>query len=257
MRTSQPRALLTVSIDLEAGPTHLVGHRRLNEITIHLLDILAKHQLPGTWSTGDPATSAASQVVSRFAGHEIAILGDASWVGCGAGRQRFGRELASRTECARNAGLEISTLVLHATELGDQCDLAIKHGLTAVRHSAVAGKSARRWRASTLRFGLWSFPVSCALPGSSRWLPGGGGARSAKALVDSAIAERGLFQLAIDATGLEARGASALRVLHRVFEHISLRRQQRALDVTTIRAAAGQLSEQLHGQPSQSILRAA
>ena len=259
MRTSQPRALLTISIDLETGPAHAAPHRSLNEITIHLLDLLAKHQLSATWATGDPATSTASQVISRFAGHEIAILGDASWVGRGAGRQRFGHELASRAERAHNAGLNISTLALHATELDDQCDLAIKHGLTAVRHSAAtaAGKPARRWRASTLRFGLWSFPVSCSLPGSRRWLPGGGGTRSAKMSIDAAIAESGLFQLAIDAPRLEALGASALRVLERVFEHISLRHQQRAVDVATIRAAAGQLSDQLQGQPSQSILRAA
>jgi len=257
MSANPSRALLTISIDLETGSSPIGAHSSLNEITIHLLDILSKHQLPATWATGLPATSTSAQVVSRFAGHEIALQGDASWVGRAAGRQRFGRELAIRTERARSAGLSLSTLVLDGPELDDQCDLAIKHGVTAVRHATLAGKSPRRWRASTLRFGLWSFPVSCSLPGSSRWLPGGGGARSARKQLDSAIAERGLFQLAIDASRLESRGAPALRVLQRVLQHIAIRREQGSLEVTTIQAAAGQLSGQLQGRPSQSILRAA
>ncbi|MBI3838847.1 MAG: hypothetical protein HY288_13070 [Planctomycetia bacterium] len=258
MSASLPRAILTVSIDLEldAKRLGLAERRSLEEITGRLLNLLAKYDLAATWAVADPA--AIERIAATSAAHEVALFGDSTWVGREAGRGRFGRELTRRAVRGRGAGLAISTLVLKSTELDDHADLAIKHGITAVRHAEPqSDKSARRFLPQSLRYGLWSFPVSCTLPGTCRWLPGGGGGRRARALIDQAIKRRGLAQLAIDAHELAARGYSALHVLKRVLAHADWRRRQGVLDIATIGTTASRLSRQHQSKPSRSILHPA
>jgi hypothetical protein len=108
-----------------------------------------------------------------------------------------------------------------------------------------------------LRYGLWSFPVSHVLPGTSRLVPGGGGGRAARALVDRAIVERGLVQWVIDAGRLAARGYSAQRTIDVALGHAEWRRRQGVLAVATISATAANLSSRTQSVPSRSILRPA
>jgi hypothetical protein len=262
MSVCLPRGVLTLSIDLEVAAAHLglAERRSLETVTARLLELVGKYELPATWAVADPAVSAATErIVSLRAGHEIAISGDATWVGREAGRSRFGRELARRTAHARASGLAISTLILKTSDLEDHSDLAIKQGITAVRHPETdrAAHNPRRLQPQTLRFGLWSFPVSLVLPHTSRWLPGGGGVRTARALIDQAICDRGLVQLAIDAPQLALRGFAAECALQRVLQHAERRRRQGILDVVTLGNMANKLSSQTQSQPSHSILRPA
>jgi hypothetical protein len=260
MNARLPRGILTISIDLEveAARPGRAAERSLEEVTFWLLEVLSKYQLPATWAVADPVASVAGErILSLGAGHEIAVLGESTWIGHEVGRSHFGRELARRTVRGRG-GPAISTLVLKSGELGDHCDLAIKQGLTAVRHAAGAhrGKSARL-QPQTLHYGLWSFPVSLTLPGASRWLPGGGGLRAARGGIERAIAGRGLFHLAIDAAQLVRRKNPAQRLLQRVLEHAERRRRQGVLDVESLRCAAEKLSNREQSRPSRSILRPA
>jgi hypothetical protein len=263
MSVTLPRAILTVSIDLELDATRLglgLGARReLEEITGRLLTLLAKLDLPATWAVADPAVSAATERIrSMGMSHEMSLFGDSTWVGRGASRSRFARELMRRAAHSRGAGIAISTLALKSAELDDQADLAIKHGITAVRHlESQSDTSYRRFVPRTLRYGLWSFPVSCTLPGASRWLPGGGGRHVARILIDRAIKECGLVQLVVDAPELAARGTSAWRVLKRVLAHAQSRRRQGLLDIATVGATASRLSRQQQSRPSHSIFHPA
>ncbi len=127
------------------------------------------------------------------------------------------RELARRVARARAEGLEIHTLVLKSVLPIDHSDLVIKEGIVAARHRVRPQMmhSPRRLHPQTLRYGLWGFPVSITLPGTSRWLPGGGGTRAARFEIDRAISERGTLHLAVDAPRLVERGGSAVRVVER------------------------------------------
>lgn len=262
MSARLPCGTLTISIDLEDDPSRLthLSKRSLEAVTDRLLVLLAEHQMPATWAVSDPALSAArARIAAVRGGHELAILGDASWVGREAGRGRFARELARRTARAREAGVPINTLVLKSVLPIDHCDLAIKEGIIAARHLSAPhlARSAGRLQPRTLRFGLWGFPVSIVLPGESRWWPGGGGARAARFVIDEAADSRGLVQLAIDAPRLAARGPSAVRVLSRVLEHVERRRRHSLVDVATLAATARKLGAENRGDPSRSILRPA
>ena len=211
MSTSLPRGTLTLSVDLEFTGTHasLAEQRALDEAVGRLLTCLANHGLPATWAAADPAVSVArGKIEAASREHELAILGDASWVGRAAGRGRFARELARRVAHARSESLEVRTLVLKTELPIEHSDLAIKEGIVAVRQggSSSAARKAQRPLPRTLRFGLWELPAAVNLPGTSRWLPGGGGMRAARYEIDQAIADQGLAHLVIDAPLLAARG---------------------------------------------------
>jgi hypothetical protein len=253
---------VTISIDLDDDPTRVASapKRALELVTDRLLVLLAEFQMPATWAVADPAVSAArSRIAAARSGHELAILGDASWVGRAAGRGRFARELARRAAGARAAGIPIATLALKTVLPIDHCDLAIKEGIIAARHLSAAhlARSAGRLQPRTLRFGLWGFPVSINLPGASRWLPGGGGTRAARLAVDEAATAGGVVHLALDAPRLAERGSSAVRVLARVLQHVERRRRHGLVDVVTLGAMARKLVGEHHGAPSRSILRPA
>ncbi|REK05499.1 MAG: hypothetical protein DWQ37_23575 [Planctomycetota bacterium] len=261
MSTVLPRGMLTISVDLDPGSTNSrsADHALLESLLARLLELLGQHDLPATWALADPAVSAARKRIEQAGSHELAILGDASWVGREAGRARFAHELGRRVSRARGDGIELSTLALRTVLPIDHCDLVVKEGLVAARHGS--GKpisdAPRRLHPQTLRFGLWGFPISIALPGSSRLLPGGGGTRAARFVIDEAISERGLVHLAVDGPALALRGNSAVRVLQRIVEHAQRRRRHGLLEVVTLGAMAEQLSQLHCGQPSRSILRPA
>lgn len=261
MTSRLPSAALTISVDLEYDVNQVpsAGQSRLEQLTEGLLGLFARLDMPATWAVADPAVSAARGRLSERPGHELAILGDATWVGREAGRGRFARELARRVTRARQQGLPVETLALRAPLPTDHCDLAIKEGIVAARHASAprSAARARRWQPQTLRFGLWGFPVGCTLPGVSRWWPGGGGTRAARFAIDEAINQRGLVQLVVDAPALAARGAAAQRVLERVLEHAARRRQHALLEVATIGQTARKLAGARPTQSSRSILRPA
>jgi hypothetical protein len=260
MSTALPRGTLTISIDLEpATAREISAQGALDQVASRLLALFSRHEMAATWCVADPAVSAARGRIATFAEHELAILGDAAWVGREAGRGRFAHELNRRVSRARGAGLPIETLALRTPLPIDHCDLVVKEGIIAARLASTPdlADSPRRHQGQTLRFGLWGFPVGIALPGTSRWLPGGGGTRRARFAIDEAISQRGLVHLAVDAAALAARGMSAERVLERVVDHVVRRRLHGLLTVATLGALARELSQAHCGQPSRSILRPA
>lgn len=107
---------LTLSLDLEleigqATPSQL---QWLDDLTPELVALLDSHGIAATWAVADPARSAATDAIldSRLA-HEIAVLGDRTWLGWGAGGSRANRELARRISGAAARQIDIRTLVLH------------------------------------------------------------------------------------------------------------------------------------------------
>ncbi len=250
------KAVVTISVDVDAptAPTQL-AERRSSDATVRRLSAMfAEHQVPVTWSVRDPANA------PQFKGkHELALAIDSSWTTESLDRATITRDLARRVSTAAAAGRPIVSLVLADARLAEHLDLAIKHGITAVRHpAALAGAAvSKRMQASRLRFGLWSFPVSVELPRRSRWLPGGGGGRSTRRLVDRAIVERGLVHVAVSATLMAERGRAGERVLAGLLSAVDKRRSDGVLDIATIGAMAARLAGQQASRPSSSILRPA
>ena len=264
MSVTLPRAILTLSIDLELDPQRRVlnQQRYLEDATVMLLSAFGRWKVPATWGVADPAISVVTErLAADPANHEIAILGDATWVGREAGRSRFVREIARRTTRGRSASLAISTLLLRSTSLDEHVDIAARHGITcgceAVEENPSSLWPARGPKVEALRYGVWSIPAGLRLPGISRWLPSGGGVHLVRGAIDRAIKKTGVCHVRIDSLGLATRGPAALRALDRMLRHADRRRQQGLLAIETVAETARQLSGVRRGVPARSILRPA
>ncbi len=257
--------ILAISIDAELDVERrgLDQQGSLERVTAELADLLAKYRAPATWAVADPAVSAATDRLTQTSvAHEIAILGDRSWVGREAGRSRFARELTRRVTRGRTAGIALSTLLLRDTELDDHLDLVIKQGLSAVVQAGPAAE--RSWFSSRpaalllpLRFGLWSFPTHATLPGRRVLLRLRGTASRIRRTIDRAVANREVCHLSINGLAIAVQGPSALRTIERVLRHADKRRQQGQLCLSTLATASARLTGGRQSAPARSILRPA
>lgn len=105
---------LSIDLELEIGRTSPSDLARLDDLTPALVDLLDAHRIVATWAVADPARSAATEtILAATQPHEIAVLGDRSWLGWGAGGLRANRELSRRISGAAAREIKIRTLVLH------------------------------------------------------------------------------------------------------------------------------------------------
>lgn len=255
MRARLAKGVLNLSIevleldDREIKPLECEALRA----AARLAELLAYFEMPATFAFHEPASSEmASRLAAGDRGHEIALLGDRSWLGADVGRGRLGRELAARVSFARQAGIDVRTIVLADDGFDEHHDLAVRNGIVALR-APIGRVDKAAAQPQALRFGLWGLPVAMRLPSARRWF--GGGARAARAQVERAIDARGVVGLAIDARALAKRGA--LRLVERVLEHAARRRSEGTLDVLTLGDAASRLSAPAQSRPTRSILRPA
>lgn len=255
------QGILVVSIDLEppAIRRSVRPANGLDATTRRLIELFRCYELPATWAVADPVHSAATErLVTLGVRHEIAVMGDSTWVGRQAGRGRFAQELARRVLKARAAGLAISTLVPSGVLLDDHLDLLVKHEISAVRGLVdQAGRSSAAAQPSLLHYGLWELPGSLLLPGESRWWPGKGRGLRARRGIDRAASQAKVFHLVVSVPGLEESGRTALSTLERVIRHAARRRDADQLQNLTLAELAGQLCQTTKSEPSRSVLRAA
>lgn len=261
MSFALPTAILSVSVDLELDAQHCrpQQQRSLDRVATQLVDLLGKHQVPATWAVADPALSAATEkLVGAASGHEVAVLGDAAWVGANAGRVRFGRELHRRVTHAREMGLPVTTLALRNVALDAHLDLVVKNGITVVRGAEVKGRRPSSvQQPQSLNSGLWFMGPSLVLPGDSRWVPGGGRIRAARRGLQHAAACREVYHLLINGLALTERSWLALRGLETVIRRAVKLRAAGRLEIVTLAEAGSRLSNLRQAAPARSILRPA
>ncbi|WP_425619378.1 hypothetical protein NA78x_003118 [Anatilimnocola sp. NA78] len=104
---------LSIDLELEIGRASKAQLRWLDELTPELVTLLDSHAIAATWAVADPGRSAATEaVLASSQPHELAVLGDRSWLGWGAGGSRANRELSRRITGAAARQIAIRTLVL-------------------------------------------------------------------------------------------------------------------------------------------------
>lgn len=135
MPAPNPSSLtLSIDLELEIGRTSSSDLARLDALTPDLVDLLDAHSIVATWAVADPGRSAATEMIlAATQPHEIAVLGDRSWIGWGAGGSRANRELTRRICGATERGINIRTLVLHnESSFANGLDLA-ELGIQTIR----------------------------------------------------------------------------------------------------------------------------
>lgn len=251
--------LVVVSIDLELDIEHRerFGEQQLDEVRSRLTAMTARYGVPATWAVADPLHSAASdQVLAAGIGHELAVLGDRTWIGYGAGRTRLDRELARRFDGPRQHGMRVTTLVLRNVEEVLDLDLLLSHGITAVRGPAVDSASlARKLAPPPIRFGIWQAPATWSIPPRAGWWISS--SWRIRREIERAIARGRQLHLAIDAPRLIAAGTDGLAAIERMFQYVRAKCAAGHLRVAILGHLAKQSLTGRAAVPTRSVLRPA
>ncbi len=263
MRNASRGGVFVVSIDteLDINQRKIQDQRQITATCSQLTQMLARYRIPATWAVADPAhwplTGMLSSTGVQHEGvqHEVAILGDETWVGPAAGRTHFARELHRRIQSARAEGLEATTLLLQNTELTDNLDLLYKLGISMVRPCIKQPSNAARvGPAQTLRFGVWQLQATVTYPNPSRWLPIGGTVSIRHAL-RRALAGGHDAHLAIDAAQLTRLGKRGMQSLEWLLRDVTADRRGSTVEMKTLSQVAADLSRPRQTVKSQSLLR--
>ncbi len=161
---NKSQAIVVVSIDVNFNrhATDTTGIRELSSVCQRIVRVLDKHNTPATWAVTDPSCTAISAVMmSSRTAHELALLGDGSWIGPDAGRTGFARHLLGHLEEASSIGLQISTLAVEGADLRQNLDLLAKYHISMVRPDAAGRRrSIQGTIPRKLRYGLWQLPAA-------------------------------------------------------------------------------------------------
>ena len=247
---------LTVQLDSTSEGRNLAQHQNLAGVTRQLIAVMEAERVPATWAVSDPAHSAATSLILKSAvEHELAILGDANWVGPTAGRTRFARELVRRMTQARAAGLEVTTLVPGVASVESHIDLVVKQQITAVAGLNATTSTQLHSEPRALHYGVWEVPTSASLPLQRTWFSSGKSALWRR--VRRTVREAGSFHLLIDAAAIAALGRSEESTIKWLMKRIGGLRDRGLIRIETLRATAARLSDVPAVSPQRSILRVA
>jgi len=237
--------LFVLSVDVRA-PAGKTAESQASK----LLVALERLHIPATWCLPNPGEGALPEQICRQSlHHEIALLGEAAWVGKTAGRTHFARELSQRVVAAQQRGLKIRSLALLDAELTDDLDLLVKHRISLLR-----SPSTTTVQPQSLRFGVWQAPVTFSLPTRTSWTFGGCEWTVGRALTRAARSGD-LVHVVADLKGLANQ--VQFTTLERILGVVSRRQQKGLLTALTLQGLAQSLAPKRTTPVSQSVLRAA
>jgi hypothetical protein len=249
--------LLSIDWELEIDNSDQAREQRLDAAGLQLVELTQRLRIPATWAVADPLLSAATdQILRAGVGHEIAVLGDRSWIGPGSGRNRLARELDRRFQRARKVGIPVATLSLRNVEPATMLDLLHEHHIHAVRGPASDRPSlARKIGPPTVRYGVWQAPTAWRIPARQTWWLSGGW--SIRRQLRRAIRRQELLHLVVDAPRLVDAGQPGLAALESLLTLAAARRDAGQLEIVTLGQSAETALRDRASHPTRSILRPA
>jgi hypothetical protein len=259
-RKMEPEGLGAAVISIDVGSSRHAAVRRAarpETFVPRLVRLFDDFQIAATWAIAEPADDeATAHVLTAEVRHEIAILGDAGWIGESAGRPAFACNLARRIVTAQAAGISIRVLACGgACVPRTEYDLLVKHNIHLVRQPRpAAGNPFAALQPLPLRHGVWEAPATVEIPRANAWW--GAGAGAAKNSFARAAATHGVAHVTIDLAALaacDARLHTAQSILRRLAEAAS----RAVLDVMTLGALGEKMSRPKAAASARSILRAA
>ena len=246
------RIVFSVELELAIDRNSVLRQQNLDHITRRLLSLFEQHGLKATWAVADPAHSAATAAITASPlGHEVAVLGEACWLGPGAGRPRMSRELARRVGGARQRGIAVSTLILR--DVTAPLDL----GLIRDQHiSAISYPSNSFSLAGSIphgpRSGVWHAPAAWRMPLAPCWWQPFGW-QLARRLGQASRAER-IIHIAIDGNALVDQQERGLAQVAATIEQAARLHRAGKLAVGSMSSHAAEQRSHYTAQSAKSLL---
>jgi hypothetical protein len=241
--------VLSIDVPLERSNAGRVNDTMAKK----LFQMVESRHLSASWVPQDPQRFSLRHDLAATTGrHDIALVGDSSWIGKAAGRTRFARELAARIEAVRSADISVGAIALRDAQLDDHLDLLVKHRVGMIRGQRRDGPSLQP---QSVRFGVWYLSISVVLPQPNDWSWIGKN-WTLRQTVRRAIADAGVAHIVIEAARLE-QNTAALGQLDLVLAHLQRQRNRGLLAVTSLSGLAESLIKKPTVKHATSILRAA
>jgi len=242
---------VVLSIDL---PAEGAGSGRAQDaLARQLFHMVESRQLAASWVPQVPDQFCLrDQLSAPDTRHDLALVGDSSWIGESAGRTRFARELAARVTVARSAHINVAAIALRDVELTDHLDLLVKHRVGMIRDQR---RGAAHVQPRSIRFGVWVSPISVVVPQQNDWSWFGAN-WSLRQTVRRAIQSAGVAHVAIDGARI-AGSKAALGEMDLVLAHLQRQRDRGVLAVTSLSGLGNMLMRKPNVKKASSILRAA
>lgn len=229
------------------------------------VELATSSQLPFTWGVDESLYGELHQQFAvSVAQQELAILGDASWLGQAKSRGAMVRKLNSAVAVADLSDFTPKSLILQGVSLDADFDLLAKHGINIVACDETVGSNAGQHESlnqspptqassvRTRRFGVWELPATVRLPqvASRLSLLGGGVNRQ----IDRALTKDEVTHIVIDGLAV-AENPAELRNVERLLERLARQQEQGKLKVHTLSNLASQLGQSRDRTSATSILR--
>jgi hypothetical protein len=245
------RGTVVLSIDVPAEDA--TGGRVNDKLARKLFHMVDSRHLSASWVPQAPQQfSLREELAAPNTGHDLALVGDSSWIGKAAGRTRFARELAARVEAVRSTDINVVAIALRDAKLDENLDLLVKHRVGMIRGGRRGGEGLQP---QSVRFGVWYSPITVVLPQPNDWSWFGKG-WSLRQSVRHVIRAAGVAHFVIDGARMEGN-TGALDALDLVLAHLQRQRDKKALAVTSMSGLTKTLIRKPTVKKATSILRAA
>ena len=248
-----------IDLGLNADQTAISDHQRLSDLTTELFSLFAEHQVPATWA---PSFTMADRVAELIKGsnvaHELALLGQAEWIGDSARREHVVQSLGEHLRSAEKFELPITSIVLRDSGGDVHHDLFAKNGIRVIRQPLDRKLQPKATRDPVVtRKGAWYVEASAKLPSTGMILGRFDVGYRGKQVLRRSLKRRAAEHLAISATELLAN-PKFMKPLAQIVRHAARLQSAGRIRCETLAGSVARMQpNETVLTPQRSILRAA
>lgn len=247
-----------IDTGLPAHQTALAQHREMNLLIEQLAGTFARHDVVATWAMTQSVNSPLAEIIhSADERHELALLGDNSWLSESIRREEVIHHFSENMRHAADVGKPINTLVLRDEASETLFPVFKKRGINTLRPVVPTEFSRASQREPAQRNNdMWVSASTAVFPARGRFLGRMDVGFRGKQILNRARQKKTTEQLTIVAARMMENPTATLRSMDRILRFAAKFAKHGTLNVETIRQASHRWSP-VRNAPQRSVLRPA
>lgn len=247
-----------VDLGLPANQTALAQHREMNLLVEQIAGTFARHNVTATWATTQSVNSPAANIIQAADDrHEIALLGDNSWLSSSIRREEIINHFTENMRHAAEVGKPLKTLVLRDPAPESLYVIFKKRGIDNLRTVSTQGFSRHSQRDPGLRInGMWVTEATGVFPACGRVLGRFDIGYRGKQILNRSRSKGATEHLSIVAAEMMANPTASLRALDRILNYAAKFAAQGSVCLETMDQTTNRW-EPRNAKPQRSVLRPA
>lgn len=247
-----------VDLGLPADQTALAQHREMNLLIEQIAGTFARHNVTATWATTQSVNSPAANIIrSADDRHEIALLGDKSWLSATIRREEIIHHFTENMQHAQEVGNPIRTLVLRDAAPESLYVIFKKRGIDNLRPMPLQEFTRQSQRDPGLKInGMWVTHATGVFPACGRVLGRFDIGCRGKQILNRSRSKSMTEHLSIVASKMMVNPTAALRALDRIVRYAAKFEEQGSVRLETMDQTTTRWEPQ-RSIPQRSVLRPA